>query len=69
VGIENRQIPRPEQLFQIAAVRNQGIACACARRAVFNRNHRATLLLRQAGHNTRHRRQQKKRDFFQEQIF
>ena len=67
VRIENRQIRWPEQLPQIAAVRNQGVPAARAQGQAFNRRHSASVLLHHEGHDARRRREGKERELSPEQ--
>ena len=67
VRIENGQIRRPEQLPQIAAVRNQRVPAARAEWQGLSRYHSASLLLHHEGHDARRRREGKERDFLRHQ--
>ena len=65
--IVNRQIRGPEQLPQIAAIRNQRVPDACAQGQTFSRHHRAATLLHQEGHDAHRRRQEKERQLLEEE--
>jgi len=59
-GADTKGLDRwPEQLRQIAAVRNQGVPATRAEWEIFHRRHGASVLLHHESHDTRHHRQAK----------
>ena len=65
--VEDREIRRPEQLPQVAAIRDQCIGGARAQGQVFNRLHSASVLLRHEGRDTPQQHEGKERDLLEEQ--
>ncbi len=68
VRIENRQIRGPEQLSQIAAIRNQRVPDARAQGQAFTRRQSACALLHHEGHDAHQRREDKERGLFPNQL-
>ena len=67
VRIVNRQIRGPEQLPEIAAIRDQRVPDARAQGQAFSRLHSACALLHHEGHDARRHREDKERKLLHEE--